>query len=577
MAVLNEIEAQKAVHSIDQGKIAPIIRNGMFVALVIGLSLIYLFVQFRGFSTSTAMDQAQISRNLAAGKGFSTQIIRPLAIWQLQNTGKEIPKDLLPDFYQAPLNPLVNALPLSLVKSKWKMLPTDLTYTPERVIVCVSMLFFLLSVVVWYFVGKLLFDRRLSIVACAIILLTDMMWQFSMSGLPQMLMLFLFSGVVWLTLLAMRHRDRLPVVLGCLFGAGLLFGLMVLSHGLAVWMFLGWLLFALVYFQPRGVLALVAVAGILLVVLPWMARDYSVCGNPFGLSIYDGAASAEIAPEAGFLRSFDGPPGTSGMFRTEKVKAGVAGQVKMIFSLLGMNLAAGVFFLSLLHPFRSEVTSLFRWGALLMWMGAVYGMGIFGVGGVISSNQLHVLFLPVFIFYGLAFLLVLWGRLEFTSPILRPIFLGVVVVLCALPLISTLFSGQRLAVQWPPYVPPYIGILGDWFEEKEIIATDMPWAVAWYARRKALLLPETLKDFSQASDYGVLGEPVSGLYLTPITGNSALFSEIYKGAYKGWALLITRPPNVSGFQLPVYTALPIEGECIIFADRDRWTKRESGR
>ena len=577
MPALNEIGAQNAVHSIDQGKSAPYIRGGMFVALIIGLSLLYLFVQFRGFSSVTAMDQAQISRNLASGKGLATQIIRPLAVWQLKQAGKDVPKDLLPDFYQAPLNPLVNALPLAAVQSTWKMYPTDLVYTPERVIVCVSIFFFLLSVGIWYFVGKLLFDSRLSILACAIILVTDMMWQFSMSGLPQMLMLFLFSGIVWLTLFAMKHIERVPVVMGCLVGAGLLFGLMVLAHGLAVWIFVGWLLFALIYFRPRGILALVAVAGILMVVLPWMIRNYSVCGNPFGLSIYDTTVSEGASPEAGYLRSFEGPPSVSRMFQSTKIKTGIAGQVKMIFSLLGMNLAAAVFFMALMHPFRSEVTSLFRWAILLMWMGAVFGMAAFGVGGAISSNQLHVLFLPVFIFYGLAFLLVLWGRLEFTSPILRTIFLGVVILLCALPMVSTLFSGRQLAVQWPPYVPPYIGILGDWFEEKEIIASDMPWAVSWYAQRKSLLLPESVKDFSQASDYGLLGAPISGLYLTPITGNSALFSDIYKGIYKGWALLITRPPNVSGFALPVYTALPIEGECIIFADRDRWTKRESER
>jgi hypothetical protein len=29
---------------------------------------------------------------------------------------------------------------------------------------------------------------------------------------------------------------------------------------------------------------------------------------------------------------------------------------------------------------------------------------------------------------------------------------------------------------------------------------------------------------------------------------------------------------VDGFALPFYTALPIDGECILFSDRDRWNK-----
>ena len=254
------------------------------------------------------------------------------------------------------------------------------------------------------------------------------------------------------------------------------------------------------------------------------------------------------------------------------MKTGVAEQIKMLFAYLGMNVAAGAFFLALLHPFRSPVVSLFRWCVLLMWVGAVAGMGIFGTGGVISSNQLHVLLLPLFVFYGLAFLMVLWSRWELGFPLLRMIFLSAVVFLCSLPMLATLVGNKGAAIQWPPYVPPFIGILGEWYGEKEIIASDMPWAVAWYAGRKSVLLPESVRAFNRLNDYRILGEPLSGLYLTPLTGNLRLFSDIYKGNYKEWALLITRPPKVDGFALPFYTALPIEGECIIFADRDRWSK-----
>jgi len=517
------------------------------------------------------MDQGQIARNIASGKGFSTQFIRPLAIWQLEHAGKGVPKDDFPDFYQSPLNPLVNALPMSLVKSAWKMTPTDLVYAGDRVIAATAVLFFLISVGIWYFIGARIFDSKLSLIGCAIILLTDMMWQFSLSGLPQMLMLLLFSGAIWLTLIAMSSRDRPVPVLLSLFGAGLLFGLMTLAHGIALWIFVGWLIFSLVYFQPRGIAALAGLAALMIVVLPWMARNYSVSGNPFGLAIYGAVTTG--SPEETFLRSLDGAPGLGGAGIISRLKANVSAQIEAIFSYVGMNLAAGAFFLALLHPFRSSVTSIFRWCIVLMWIGAVFGMGVFGLGGTVSSNQLHVLFIPIFVFYGLAFLMVLWSRWEMSYPILRIIFISTVVFLSAIPLLATLTGGRGAAINWPPYVPPFIGILADWFEEDEIIASDMPWAVAWYAQRKSLLLPDTVKSFNSINDYRMLGAPISGLYLTPVTGNLRLFSDIYKGAYKEWALLITRPPRVDGFALPFYTALPIEGECIIFADRDRWNKK----
>ncbi len=570
MAATGEVSVQSAVHFIEQGKLAPIIRGAMFAALIIALTLLYLFVQFRGFSTVTAMDQAQIARNIAAGKGFSTQFIRPLAIWQLENAEKEIPAGNFPDFYQAPLGPFVNALPLALVKNSWKMTPTDLVYVGDRVIAALSVVFFLLSVGIWYLVGARLFDSKLSLIACAIMLMTDMMWQFSLSGLPQMLMLLLFSGTMWLTIYAMQHRDEALHALLSLFGAGLLFGLMTLAHGLAVWIFLGWLVFALVYFQPRGIAALVVLAAMLMVTLPWLVRNYSVCGNPLGLSAYAAIAGGG-SPEGGYLRSLDAAPPISGSGMISKLKVGVSAQLEELFAYLGMNLAAGAFFLALLHPFRSPVASYFRWCIVLMWIGAVAGMAIFGLGGVISSNQLHVLFLPLFILFGLAFLIVLWSRWELGYPLLRVIFLSIVVFLSAVPMLANLLASRGAAIQWPPYIPPFIAILGDWYGEKEIVASDMPWAVAWYAQRKAVLLPESVRAFNRLNDYRPLGEPINGLYLTPITGNLRLFSDIYKGAYKEWALLITRPPKVDGFALPFYTALPIDGECIIFADRDRWS------
>ncbi|MBE2203817.1 MAG: glycosyltransferase family 39 protein [Chthoniobacterales bacterium] len=571
MAVTDEVGVQTAVHTLEQGRLAPIIRGAMLALLIITLTLLYLFVQFRGFSGITAMDQAQIARNVASGKGLTTQLIRPLAIWQLESAGKEIPKEDFPDFYQAPLNPIVNSLPLLLVKSAWKMTPTDLVYAGDRIIAGLSILFFLISVGIWYFVGSRLFDSKLALIGCAIILMTDMMWQFSLSGLPQMLMLLLFSGAMWLTVQAMQKNDRLGTVLLSLFGAGLLFGLMILAHGLATWIFLGWLVFTGVYFTPRGLAALPALAAVLMVTLPWMVRNYSVCGNPFGLSIYNAIASGG-SPEEGFLRSMEDAPSVSGAGTFSKMKSGVSGQIESLFSYLGMNLAAGAFFLALLHPFRSSTVSLFRWCIVLMWLGAVAGMGIFGLSGVISVNQLHVLLIPLFVFYGLAFLIVLWNRWELNFPLLRMVFLTVVVILCAVPMLATLISRGGPSIQWPPYVPPFIAVLGDWYGEKEIIASDMPWAVAWYAQRKSVLLPDSVRTFNRLHDYRVLGEPITGLYLTPITGNLRLFADIYKGAYREWALLITRPPRVDGFALPFYTALPIEGECIIFADRDRWTK-----
>jgi hypothetical protein len=150
-------------------------------------------------------------------------------------------------------------------------------------------------------------------------------------------------------------------------------------------------------------------------------------------------------------------------------------------------------------------------------------------------------------------------------------------LLTALPFIShflRLVGPPTGRVQWPPYVPPYIAILGQWTRENEIIASDMPWAVAWYADRKSLWLPMSVRDFIELNDYNQLKGQIVGLYLTPVTGNQPFISEVMKGEYKEWAPFIMRNVNTREFPLKAVTALPIDGECVYYSDRDRWTNRE---
>lgn len=573
-----DVNVQSAVHSVDQGRMAFFIKAGMFTVLIIALSLLYLFVQFKGLDTPGAMDQAQIARNLAAGKGFTTGYIRPAALGIIQQrteADRQIDLSQFPDFSQSPLHPWINSFALRLVKGSWKMTPTDIVYIGDRMVAGVSMIFFILSVGVWYFVLAKLFDAKLALFAAAAVLLTDLMWSFSLSGLPQMLVLFLFSLAMLATLSAMNahQQENLGAMIAWLIGAGIAMGLMTLAHGLAFWIFAGWLVFAAIYFRPRGLVAIAALAAYLLILAPWMVRNFQVCGNPLGLSIYDAFYNA--SPEETFLRSAEISVAGSGTSLQGKFRVNIVRQIEGIFGMIGMNLIAGAFFLALFHPFRNRKTFVFKWCVLLMWVFATLGMTLFQPNGVVSENQFHVLFIPLFAGYGLAFLFVLWNRLEFGSPFFRVVFISALMFVCAIPMMLRIFGNDPSRIQWPPYVPPFIGILGDWFDENEVICSDMPWAVSWYAQRSSLLLPDTIRAFNRLHDYSQTAQPIRGLYLTPVTGNQRLFADIYKGNYKEWALLITRPPQLKGFPLTAFTPLPIEGECIIYADRDRWSKPRS--
>jgi len=51
MAATDEVGVQTAVHALEQGKLAPYIRGAMFFILIVALTLLYLFVQFKASRT----------------------------------------------------------------------------------------------------------------------------------------------------------------------------------------------------------------------------------------------------------------------------------------------------------------------------------------------------------------------------------------------------------------------------------------------------------------------------------------------------------------------------------------------
>ncbi len=208
-----------------------------------------------------------------------------------------------------------------------------------------------------------------------------------------------------------------------------------------------------------------------------------------------------------------------------------------------------------------------------MWGGAVFGMALYGMReeqGMIA-NQLHLLFVPIMTCYGLAYLLVQWNRLEIEMRVARIAFLTLLFVICAWPMVFSFppFAGPKSGVRWPPYVPPYISVLNDWMRPEEIIASDMPWAISWYADRRSLWLPDTVKAFTEFHDYGIFGAPVNGLYLTPISGSQNALGDILKGEYRDWAAVILRSLDITKFPLKWATLLGLENECVFFADTDR--------
>jgi hypothetical protein len=256
-----------------------------------------------------------------------------------------------------------------------------------------------------------------------------------------------------------------------------------------------------------------------------------------------------------------------------------------LIEYLGWSCVAPLALVSVLHGFRRSVTATFRWLMFAMWGSAVCGMGMFGMKqeGDRAANQFYLLFIPLFISYGLAYALVQWDRrigLGFILPtwggsrtrghtLMRRTLYAGMFCLSAIPLMGRLFLDRNgWTVEWPPYLPPYIASMQKYFRPEEIIGSDMPWAVAWYADRDSLWLPYQPGDLIELSDYRRLGAPICGLYFTPISGSQNTLDDVMTGEYHNWKDYIVRNINPDTSPYPYRLRLGM-AECILYMDSNR--------
>jgi len=552
-----------------------IIRRSLFFLVLVALTLGNLFTLFRGLNSPQAMDQAQIAREIARGNGFTTKMIRPAAYHQAQK-GEERAVSFVgfQDTYHSPLNPLLNAAVLKLIGADnpeaWQMGENQMVFPLDRVIATVSTLFFLMAIGVNYLLVSRIFDAKIAGVTAILMLFCETFWDYSLSGLPQMLMLLLFSCGIYFVYRAVEAASEGKIAMIPAVIAGVFFTLLALTHWMTVWIALGYIIFAAIAFRPRGIVGITVLLLLIFAAIGPVIRNVNITGTPFGtafLTLYNGLGSGS---EDMVMRNSDltaEPLVLEGLL--SKVLRTTLLQATDIVPFLAGIIVAPLFFLSLLHPFKRGSIANFRWAILLMWITTAFGLAIFGISTAkLDPNQLHLLFAPIMTAYGLAFISILWGRLEVVSstPLLKNVHHIAIIGICALPLILSLPNKVRIGIQvgdrggiphWPPYYAPALsstqtGLKG-WITEKQIVFSDQPWAVAWYADRISVWLPPTRQGFeSIESTAADLQTPVAGILISPTSHGSGPISEVanrFKDftslVFSGRVLIATYPPGVT--------------------------------
>jgi hypothetical protein len=571
------IDVQGFVHSLEQGKIAAILRLVLSVVAVIALALLYLLLQFRGLSTAAGIDQAQIAREISRGNGFSTKNIRPLEAHLLQQTFGEVPAENVPDLYHAPLNPILNAGVLHLLSSQLAQTVdnNDPVYRGDRLIAAVSVLFFLLAVFVNFLVAQLLFDRKVAFLTTGLLLIADQFWQFSLSGLPQMLLLFLTSCSLWCLAKAVIYRVNGRNPYAWLSLIGLFQGALALAHPITFWISGASWVFCFAYFRPRPLGAVLPGLVCLALFSVWIMRDLQVSKTPFGISPF--ALLDQVGhTEAGWMRlnGFDTSEITLQAFR-ERAIINFNQQFGSFYGLLGGLSVTPFFFAALLYRFKRPEVNSFKWLLLLMLLGALAGSVLIGTNALaIGPNQTLILLGPSVAIFGFAMVLVFLSRLNLGLALYRHATYAAFFLVTGLPGVFG-FLLSRPRVQFPPYAPGAMQLIAAWTKPNEIVASDMPWAVAWYSDRKSLWLPSTRNEFYKYHDFESLGAPIVGLYLTPISRDSNFLSDIANGEYKDWTTILLDPPREPD-DFPLKSAIGLlNNRCLLFMDRARWDEAKA--
>lgn len=577
---------QQFIYMLTFGPGARVFRVLLALIAVGTLGGLYDATVYRNFSNREAMDMAQLGKNLSEGRGYTTLFVRPFSMFLVQRHRPDHSPEIKtqhPDTANPPVYPTLLAGLFKLVPARRFAAPApgSFIYAPDLAVAVLNQVLLVLAAVLLYFLAKTLLDEKMAWVTTAVFLGAEMMWRFSVSGLSTILLVVLFLALAW-CLVVLEHSARLARPDAWLVALAGLAGALVGAGGLTrysyAWMILAVLGYLLAFFnRNRAALALAALGGFLVVMGPWVVRNYAVSGMPFGTATFticqetgnftEDRLERSLSPD---LRTVTVPEFGRKLIRNSR-------EVFENMPKLGGSWVPAFFLVGLVLPFRSAALARLRWFLLfsLVALGVAQTLGHTALSvesPEINSENLVVLVVPLVFMYGVALFFLLLDYLALPFRTARPVFMAGFCLIVSLPLVQSLLPPHPSPVVYPPYDPALIQRVGGWFNEKELLMSDMPWAMAWYGRRQTLWMTlNWKKDFVEITDFQ---KPIKGIYLTPVTMDTKFLSNWVKGQNNSWTtfLLETMLAGQVPKGFPLHQAPEgwfREGQ-LLLTDYDRW-------
>ena len=496
------------------------------VLIPVGLMVLVMAVKYQGLQHPQAWEHAQLARNIAAGKGFVTDVVRPLSL----AVGLKFPNH--PDLVNAPLHPVSLAVPFQFMEAS------------DRVVALTGGGIWVLTVWLTFLIAYRWFGSAVAALATFFYLCNVSAITGAVGGLPLPLVTLFILAACWAVVsrdqlceipsVSIVEQVRLPVWRLGLAGAFCaLATLTEFSDGLVILAVIGYV----VVTQRNRWRALGMVAGGWLLVLgPWWLRNlfrsnFASCG----LQWYDLLVQTRRFPGETIWRLSAPPedPWFQALSRPQemlsKIFVGsthlVQGAPGVFHPVIALLAVAAVPWL--LRNFRQR-------GLVLLILG---GLSFSGAAVCLfqPDPQLLVVWSPLLAILAAARLHdwaqridpVSWcwlphsqPRLEESSgrkfvllfttrPVLRvAVYLGLIVVVLP-PL-----AGFLLRAPAPAEInrKKQFVLLQSQVPTNAVVWTDQPAFVAWYAERPAVWLPQREADLDRVA--AATGQPAA-IYITP--------------------------------------------------------------
>jgi hypothetical protein len=469
------------------------------------LAYVALFYKrsYIGIVSRDSIDIAQIAANISEGHGFTTRFVRPFNALYFKDVS-----GYYPELNHGPLFPYIVAVLFKL------------RTVSEQVIVWASLLFFLLTSVATYVLGRLLFDWRVGLLATGIFSLSLGALNAAISGEEWTMCAFLFT----LLLCAMAsHHTSVDTRGGrhgitCAALSAVLLAALYMTHHMLVILVLP----TAVYFGVTGVrrrLYLLVFLGVCAAaVTPWAVRNGLATGIPvLGASGWDMIANTSAYPGDTLYRTVE--LANHSMMRiilfpteqfaafVDKLARGTSGLAQDTMSVIGY-FAMAFAVVGMLYRFRSRSANALRgylYGALPLMIAC---FALFSV-----DREAVILFAPLAAVLASAYLLLLLDAKKL-HPFFVNLLVGGLVALTSLPaFVEAAWPGGRS----PSAATQQLQMLlaGDAFNQNIAttpVYTDVPWAVAWGTKGVGVWLPVSDQDCQILTGMSL---PVNMILLTP--------------------------------------------------------------